>query len=133
MATQKSTPLGIPEAEFIEDIKAVAPKPEDAEKLYREKTELMQKYRLLESHFLEKQQQLKKSRPGVVENLEAVCKLEKLSEKGDTKTHFQLSDSLYSSAIINGESVESLNFIISSLQIKPSLSTSKSQNLQKAT
>ena len=104
MATSKGTPLGIPEAEFIDDIKAVAPKPEDAERLYREKTELMQKYRLLETHFLEKQQQLKRNRPGVAENLNAVCKLETLAGKGDTKTHFQLAESLYSSATINSES-----------------------------
>ena len=95
MATQNSTPLGIPEAEFIEDIKAIAPKAEDAEQIYREKTALMQKYRIIESHLLEKQQQLKKNRPGIVENLEAVIKLERLAEKGETKTHFQLSDSLY--------------------------------------
>ena len=99
-----ATPYGIPKAEFIDDITTVAPNVEDAEKLYREKTELMQKYRVLETHFLEKQQQLKKSRPGVVENLQAVCKLEKLSEKGDSKTHFELSESLYASATINSES-----------------------------
>ena len=104
MATAKSTPFNIPEAEFIDDIKAVAPKYEDAENLYRQKTELMQKYRLLESHFLEKQQQLKRNRPGVAENLTAVQKLEALAGKGETETHFQLSDSLYSTATINSES-----------------------------
>ena len=104
MATSKSTPFGIPEAEFIDDIKSVAPTVEEAERLYREKTEMMQKYRFLEQQFLEKQQQLKRSRPGVAENLSAVQKLESLAEKGETKTHFQLSDSLYSTATINSES-----------------------------
>ena len=104
MATSKGTPLNIPEAEFIDDIKARAPKVEDAEQLYREKTELMQKYRLLESHFLEKQQQLKRNRPSVVENLTAVQKLAALAGKGETKTHFQLSDSLYSTATISSDS-----------------------------
>ena len=99
-----ATPFGIPAAEFIDDIQAIAPKVEDAENLYREKTELMQKYRFLETQFLEKQQQLKRSRPGVVENLSAVQKLEALAEKGETKTHFELSESLYSTATINSES-----------------------------
>ena len=104
MATSKTTPMGIPEAEFIDDIKSVAPKVEDAERIYKERTELMQKYRLLESHFLEKQQRLKRSRPEVAENLNAVRKLAALAEKGETTTRFQLSESLYSTATINSQS-----------------------------
>ena len=38
----KTNSFGIPEAEFIDDIKSLAPKVEDAERIYREKTELMQ-------------------------------------------------------------------------------------------
>ncbi|EAY07791.1 Prefoldin subunit family protein [Trichomonas vaginalis G3] len=95
---------GVPKAEFIEDIKAAAPTPEAAEKLYREKTELMSKYRMLETHFLEKQQNFKRSRPSVAENLNAIKKLEAMADKGDVKTNFQLADSLYSTATINSES-----------------------------
>lgn len=100
----KSTPLGIPVAEFIEDIKVAAPTVEEAEKIYREKTERMQMYRIAEQHLLEKQQQLKASRPGVAENLNAVKKLEAMAGRGERKTRFQLSESLYGSATISSES-----------------------------
>lgn len=100
--------LGIPEAVFIDDIKAAAPTVEEAERLYQEKSELMQKYRLLENHLLSKVQQLKDNKPSVVENLTAVRKLELMADQGEKKTHFAISDSLYSSAVISSQSTVGL-------------------------
>ncbi|OHS94227.1 Prefoldin subunit family protein [Tritrichomonas foetus] len=93
-----ATPLGIPKAEFIEDIAAAAPTMEDAEKLFQSKQEILSKYRYLEQGLLEKQQSLKASRPDVVNNLTAVKKLSSQTCQNDPITHFQISDSVYGTA-----------------------------------
>ena len=103
-----TTPFGIPEAIFIDDLKAAAPTTEAAERIYQEKSELMQKYRYFENHFLTKLQQLKENKPGIVENLTAVIKLESMADKEEQKTRFQISDSLYGTAVINSESTVGL-------------------------
>ena len=96
--------LGIPEAEFIESIAAVAPKFEDAQELYSKKSELLSKYRLLEQNLLENQRQLKQNLPEVTNDLNAVKKLQQLAADGERTTRFQISDSLYGSATIGNES-----------------------------
>ena len=96
--SEKSTPLGIPKAEFIEDIGSVCKTIEDAEKLFQDKQELLTKYRYLEQSLLEKQQSLKASRPDVVSNLTAVKKLRGQIGQDEPITHFQISDSVYGTA-----------------------------------
>ncbi|KAK8895555.1 Prefoldin subunit 3 [Tritrichomonas musculus] len=93
-----STPLGIPEAEFIEDMNAAAPTVEKAEILFQSKQEILSKYRYLEQSLLEKQQQLKATRPDVVSNLTAVKKLSSETYQNNLTTRFQISDSVYGKA-----------------------------------
>lgn len=97
-AAETKTKFGIPVSEFIEDIEAFAPTAEKAQELYREKYDLKQKYRLLEQKLIESQLQLKKSRPSVLENIDAIEKLEQRSGSKEMTTRFQLADSLYSKA-----------------------------------
>lgn len=108
MAEKSATPLGIPEAEFIEDMAAAAPNMQAAEKLFQDKQEVLTKYRLLEQHLLEKSQQLKASRPDVAENLKAVQKLASAAFQNEPVTRFQISDSLYGSAKIKNDKTVSL-------------------------
>lgn len=106
--SKPETPMGIPKAEFIEDLKAAAPNMEVAEKLFQDKEELLAKYRFLEQHLLEKQQSLKVSRPEVAENLNAVQKLATQADNGEFNTHFQIADSVYGTAKVGHESTVSL-------------------------
>ena len=101
---EKKEHLGIPKAEFIEDIQAAAPTMEKANALYQEKDELLRKYRLLESHLIRKSRSLKGNRPDVLKNLSAVKKLKELPENGTTKVHYQVSDGLYSNAQVSKQS-----------------------------
>lgn len=98
--TKPNTPLGIPEAEFIEDMAAAAPTIEAAEKLFQTKQETLSKYRYLEQNLLEKQQQLKASRPDILSNLTAVKKLTSEPYQGNPVARFQVSDSIYGTATL---------------------------------
>lgn len=102
--TEKSTPLGIPKAEFIEDIAAAAPTVERVNALYQEKQELLTKYRILEQHLIEKRQQLKASRPDVAGNLDALRRVAGTCGSGEPVARFQLADGLYGSARLRRES-----------------------------
>ena len=109
MAAEKpDTPLGIPRAEFIEDMMAAAPTMAAAEKMYQEKQELLAKYRVLEKHLIEKSQQYKANRPEIEENLRAVQKLASAPFQNEPVTHFQISDSLYGTARLKNERTVSL-------------------------
>jgi prefoldin subunit 5 len=107
MATpdRPATPLGIPPAEFIEDLVAAAPTVQDAERLFQEKREILAKYRMLESHLIEKSTQLKRNRPDVVEDLSAVRKLASRTCDNEPITHFQISDALYGSAKVKNDGI----------------------------
>jgi prefoldin subunit 5 len=103
-----ATPLGIPEAQFIDDIAATAPTLEVAQGLLREKQELLSKYRLLEGSLVEKSQNLKRSRPDLVEDLAAVQKLQNPACQAEPITHFQISDGLYGTAKIKNDGIVAL-------------------------
>jgi hypothetical protein len=103
-----STPLGIPEAQFIDDIAAVAPTIEAANALLREKQELLSKYRMLESHLIEKSQTFKRSRPDLVDDLTSVQKLQTPACQAEPITHFQIADGLYGTAKIKNDGVVAL-------------------------
>ena len=102
------TPRGIPKADFIEDMAAAAPNMAAAEKLFQDKQEILAKYRVLEQHLLEKLQQLKASKPDIVENLKAVQKLSSASFQNEPVTRFQISDSVYGSAKIKNDQTVAL-------------------------
>ena len=109
MAAEKpTTPLGIPRAEFIDDIAAAAPNMATAEKIFQEKQELLSKYRMLEQHLIEKSQQVKANRPDVLENLKAVQKLASAPFQTEPVTHFQIAESLYGTAKLKNERTVSL-------------------------
>ena len=103
-----NTPLGIPKAEFIEDIAAYSPTMETANKLFQEKQELLTKYRILEQHLIEKRQQLKANRPDVAGNLDAVRKIASENYENEPITHFQLADGLYGTAKLKNDKKVSL-------------------------
>jgi prefoldin subunit 5 len=103
-----ATPLGIPEAQFIDDIAATAPTLEVAQSLFREKQELLSKYRLLEGSLVEKSQNFKRSRPDLVEDLTAVQKLQNPACQAEPITHFQISDGLYGTAKIKNDGIVAL-------------------------
>jgi prefoldin subunit 5 len=100
--------LGIPEAHFIDDIAAAAPTLEVAQSLLRDKQELLSKYRMLESHLVEKSQGFKRNRPDLVEDLAAVRKLQSPACQEEPVTHFQISDGLYGTAKIKNDGVVAL-------------------------
>lgn len=97
------TPLGIPEAEFIEDLAGAAPTVEKAEKLFQERQEVLSKYRMMEQFLLEKSQKLKSNRPDVAENLQAVQKLGGSAFQEERTTHFQIADGLYGTAKLKND------------------------------
>ena len=106
MAEKPSTPLGIPEAEFIDDIVAAVPDIQTAQKIFEEKSQLLMKYRTLEDTLNIKQQKLKESRPDIIGNLNAAKKVASL--KSSVKTHFQIAESLYGTAEIDKSSTVAL-------------------------
>jgi prefoldin subunit 5 len=99
------TPLGIPEARFIDDIAEAAPTNEAANALLKDKQELLSKYRMLESHLIEKSQGLKRGRPDLVEDIAAVQKLQSPVCQAEPVTHFQISDGLYGTAKIKNDGI----------------------------
>jgi prefoldin subunit 5 len=101
-------PLGIPKAEFIEDIAAAAPTTEKLQQIYGEKQEILAKYRILEQHLNEKSQNYKASRPDIAENLKAVQRLASSAYQQQLVTHFQISDSLYGTAKLKNDQTVSL-------------------------
>lgn len=103
-----STPLGIPKAEFIEDMAAYAATVEKAKELFQEKQELLTKYRILEQHLIEKRQQLKGNRPDVAGNLDAVRKIASANYQNEPVTHFQIADGLYGTAKLKNDQKVSL-------------------------
>jgi prefoldin subunit 5 len=105
MADTAATPLGIPEARFIDDIAEVAPTIEGASSLLKDKQELLSKYRMLESHLIEKSQALKRGRPDLIEDVAAVQKLQAPVCQGEPVAHFQISDGLYGAAKIKNDGV----------------------------
>lgn len=106
--TMSSTPLGIPKAEFIEDMAAYAATVEKAKELFQEKQELLTKYRILEQHLIEKRQQLKGNRPDVAGNLDAVRKIASANYQNEPVTHFQIADGLYGTAKLKNDQKVSL-------------------------
>jgi prefoldin subunit 5 len=103
-----STPLGIPKADFIEDIAAAAPTTDAVKKLFEDKQEILTKYRLLERHLIEKSQNLKRMRPDIAENLKAVRKLSSPTYQQPLVTYFQISDGLYGKARLKNDQTVSL-------------------------
>ncbi|KAH0789712.1 prefoldin subunit 3 [Histomonas meleagridis] len=104
----KETPLGIPKAEFIDDIEAAAPTMEKANTLFQDKQEMLTKYRILEQHLIEKRQQLKANRPDVAGNLDAVKKVASQNYQNEPVTHFQLADGLYGTAKLKNDKTVAL-------------------------
>ncbi|KAH0789583.1 prefoldin subunit 3 [Histomonas meleagridis] len=106
--SESKTPLGIPKAEFIDDIASVAPTMEKANTVFQEKQEMLTKYRILEQHLIEKRQQLKANRPDVAGNLDAVRKIASQNYQNESVTHFQLADGLYGTAKLKNDKTVAL-------------------------
>ena len=97
----EDTPLGIPAAEFYPNIEDVVKTPEEATSLLIQKQQDLKNYKSIEYQLVEKRQRLLKNRPGVQGDLDAVKRIGKMTDQGETKCQFPLADSLYSTAVLD--------------------------------
>ncbi|EGG03141.1 uncharacterized protein MELLADRAFT_109581 [Melampsora larici-populina 98AG31] len=100
--TTKIGPRGIPEAIFIEDVEAHLGGPDgDAEKALVGWQDMIAKYQFMEKSTVKKKLDLEQKIPELESTLETV---EVLQTKKDAEevleTHFELADTLYTSAVI---------------------------------
>eukprot|EP00238_Polyblepharides_amylifera_P001330 CAMPEP_0196571562 /NCGR_PEP_ID=MMETSP1081-20130531/1715_1 /TAXON_ID=36882 /ORGANISM="Pyramimonas amylifera, Strain CCMP720" /LENGTH=179 /DNA_ID=CAMNT_0041888557 /DNA_START=226 /DNA_END=765 /DNA_ORIENTATION=- len=101
MASRSAAELGVPEAEFIEDVDAyMAGKDFDATlKTLRDR---YQQYKLAESRLQQIRLRMQTKMPDIEKGLEMVTLLVGKEENEEVKVEFELSDNIYAKARIQG-------------------------------
>ncbi|XP_040831990.1 prefoldin subunit 3-like [Ochotona curzoniae] len=95
--------LGIPEAEFVEDIDSFMSQPgnETAESVLKKLEEQYQKYRFMDLNLALKKRRLKKQIPEIKQTLDILKYMQKKKESTSSlQTRFLLADNLYCKALI---------------------------------
>lgn len=95
--------LGIPTADFVEDVEAFMQKPENnsANDVIKRLDELLMKYKFMEQSLLVKKSKLNTQVPDIQNNLEMLRFLNEQNEKkADFETSYQLDFHLYSRATV---------------------------------
>ncbi|KAG0144333.1 hypothetical protein CROQUDRAFT_47407 [Cronartium quercuum f. sp. fusiforme G11] len=100
--TSKAGPRGIPEAVFIEDVEAHVGGPDgDVEPALAAWQEMIAKYQFMEKNTLQKKLELEQKIPDLETTLETVNVLQAKKDAEEIlETHFELADTLYTSAIV---------------------------------
>lgn len=105
----QSTPSGIPQAPFIEDVESHLGGPDVPVQATLQKfQEALQKYKIMESSTFSRSKSLQEKIPDIEKTLAMVEHLKELREEGKgMETRFELHDTLYASAEI--EPVDEVN------------------------